>query len=281
MNQKPVPLGLSKTAERVPFLKWTGGKRWLRSHIDSILPTRFNRYIEPFLGGGALFFHLRPWPASLSDINGELINAYQQVRDNVEEIIARLSQFNICPAFYAKLRATSARLPVTKAVRFLYLNRTAFNGIYRVNRDGDFNVPYGCKPGTILCDQALLRSASGALQNRQLLVADFAEAIRRAQPGDLVYADPPYTTKHNNNGFRRYNEIIFSWRDQERLAECCRQAVERGVHVIVSNANHRPVIRLYDGFCVKRVSRQSLISGDLNSRCEITEALIYHVTGRR
>src|SRR2546421_490347 len=121
----------SKTVVHTPFLKWTGGKRWLVSQIGSILPRHFNRYIEPFLGGGALFFHLRPWPASLSDINAELINVYQQVRDNVEEVIARLSRLEICPNLYAKTRATSARLSITKAVRLLYLNRTAFNGIYR------------------------------------------------------------------------------------------------------------------------------------------------------
>src|SRR5260370_31478101 len=102
MNQKSAPLDSSKTADHVPFLKWTGGKRWLTSHIDSILPTGFNRYIEPFLGGGALFFHLGPWPASLSDMNADLINAYQQVRDNVEELIGRLSRLEICPNLYAK-----------------------------------------------------------------------------------------------------------------------------------------------------------------------------------
>jgi DNA adenine methylase len=270
----------SRTFPRgTPFLKWTGGKRWLTSEIESILPARFNRYIEPFLGGGALFFHLRPWPASLSDVNGELINAYQQVRDNVEEVIARLSRLEICPNVYATTRDTSPRLPLAKAVRFLYLNRTAFNGIYRVNRDGNFNVPYGCKPRTVLCDDTLLRCASKALQRRQLLVGDFEVAIKRARAGDLVYADPPYTTRHNNNGFRRYNEVIFSWKDQERLAECCRQAVKRGAHVIVSNADHRPVVRLYEGFSLKRMSRHSLISGDVNGRSEVTECLLCHVTG--
>jgi DNA adenine methylase len=279
MTQKSARARSSKSSDRVPFLKWTGGKRWLVSQIECLLPGQFNRYIEPFVGGGALFFHLRPWPASLSDINAELINAYQQVRDNVEEVIARLSRLQICPNLYSKIRGTSAPLPLAKAVRFLYLNRTAFNGIYRVNREGDFNVPFGCKTGTILCDETQLRNASRTLQNRQLMVADFAEVIKRAEAGDLVYADPPYTTKHDNNGFRRYNEVIFSWKDQERLAECCRQAVERGVHVIVSNANHRPLIQLYDGFCVKRVARHSSISGDTTGRCEVTECLIYHVSG--
>jgi DNA adenine methylase len=241
------------------------------------LPSSFNRYIEPFLGGGALFFHLRPWPATLSDINADLINAYEQVRNNVEEVIAHLSRFEICPSVYATTRATVPRLPIAQAARFLYLNRTAFNGLYRVNLHGKFNVPFGCKPGTVVCDEALLRAASAALQKRKLLTSDFERVIDQASKGDVVYADPPYTTKHNNNGFRRYNEIIFSWTDQERLAECCGRAVQRGVQVIVSNADHSPLVRLYKGFSIKRVSRQSLISGEPRGRCRVSECLLYHV----
>jgi DNA adenine methylase len=258
-----------------PFLKWTGGKRWLLSEIDSVLPKGFKRYIEPFLGGGAVFFHLRPWPASLFDINAELVNTYQQVRDNVEEIIRHLSRLKICRKVYEEMRSKVPPDHLTRAVRFLYLNRTAFNGIYRVNRRGEFNVPFGCKPGTILCDGVLLRNASRALKNRRLAVCDFEEAIDRAVPGDLVYADPPYTTKHNNNSFRRYNEVLFSWSDQERLAECLRRAARRGVQVILSSADHGPLLDLYKGFVVKRLMRHSLISGPIKGRGEITESLIY------
>jgi DNA adenine methylase len=264
-------------AALIPFLKWTGGKRWLISHIGSILPKTFNRYIEPFLGGGAVFFGLRPWPASLSDTNADLINAYQQVRDNVEELSHRLLQLEISEGAYMDMRGKATRVAVTRAVRFLYLNRTAFNGIYRVNQAGCFNVPYGCKPGTILCDVHLLRSASKALQNRRIFVADFADAIKTATKGDLVYVDPPYTTKHNNNGFRRYNEVIFSWNDQERLAECCQQAAARGAHVIVSNADHDPILELYDGFKIRRVSRPSMISGDPLGRGSVTECVVYRI----
>lgn len=260
-----------------PFLKWTGGKRWLISEIQSIIPLQYNRYIEPFLGGGALFFHLHPWPALLSDVNAELITTYRQVRDNVEAVIARLSRLEICPDLYRDIRSRKCRLPLTRAVRFLYLNRTAFNGIYRVNQQGEFNTPFGCKPGTVVCEKDLLRNTSRALQNRRLSVLDFEKAINQASAGDLIYADPPYTTKHNNNGFRRYNEVLFSWKDQERLAECCSRAFRRGAHVIVSNACHDPLIKLYTGFCIKRISRQSLISGPTEGRCEITECLMYRV----
>ena len=234
MNKHSSRSAVNEATGGRPFLKWTGGKRWLAGTIRSLLPGKFNRYIEPFLGGGAAFFHLRPWPASLSDSNAELINAYEQVRDNVEEVIRRLSEFEICECAYEAMRSKVPRSNLMRAVRFLYLNRTAFNGIYRVNQEGHFNVPYGCKAGTVLCDETLLREASSALQRRRLLVCDFEDAINQARSGDLVYADPPYTTKHNNNGFRRYNEVIFSWEDQERLAECLQRASRRGVHVILS-----------------------------------------------
>jgi DNA adenine methylase len=258
-----------------PFLKWTGGKRWLASELHALAPKEYGRYIEPFLGGGAVFFHLRPWPAFLSDVNAELINTYRQVRDNVDDVIGRLARLRIDPDVYTDIRNSVPRKPVTQAVRFLYLNRTAFNGIYRVNRRGRFNVPFGCKPGTVLCDEPVLRSASKALQNRKLAVCDFEDAIDAAKRGDLVYADPPYTTKHDNNGFQRYNEVIFSWDDQVRLAECCQRARSRGVHVIVSNANHPPVRRMYHGFKDKTVKRPSLISGPLHGRGTIAESLIY------
>jgi DNA adenine methylase len=227
------------------------------------------------LGGGAVFFHFQPWPASLMDINADLINTYQQVRDNVEEVIVRLSRLEICRNVYDEMRSKSTGDPLTRAVRFLYLNRTAFNGIYRVNRRGEFNVPFGCKPGTVLCDEALLQNASRALKNRRLGVCDFEETIDQAAPGDLIYADPPYTTKHNNNSFRRYNEVLFSWSHQERLAECLHRAARRKVQVILSSADHGSLIDLYNGFSVKQVARRSLISGVVKGRGEITETLIY------
>lgn len=259
-----------------PFLKWTGGKRWLAKEINALLPNNYKRYIEPFLGGGALFFHLNPKLATLSDLNDDLINTYKQVRDNVEEVILKLSRYEICPNVYKKIRSSNPRLSFTKAVKFLYLNRTAFNGIYRVNREGKFNVPFGCKEGTIICDEDLLRNSSKLLRNKKLQISDFESVINGAEVGDLVYADPPYTTKHNNNGFRRYNETIFSWDDQERLADCCIRATKRGVHVFVSNAYHDPIIELYDGFKVKSVSRHSVISGDPEGRSEVKESLIYN-----
>lgn len=258
-----------------PFLKWPGGKRWLARKLVTLLPDCRGRYLEPFLGGGAVFFFLRPWPATLSDINQDLINVYQQVRDNVDEVVERLRRLSIDPATYLDVRAMRPRTPITRAVRILYLNRTAYNGLYRVNQRGEFNVPFGCKEGTILCDELLLRSASRALQNRTLAVADFERTIDSATTGDIVYADPPYTTRHDNNGFRRYNESLFSWSDQERLASACVRAAGRGAHVFVSNAAHKEIACLFNSFRRLTMRRYTGVSGPLSARGMVREKLYY------
>jgi DNA adenine methylase len=260
-----------------PLLKWTGGKRWASVAIASLAPQVYGRYFEPFLGGGAVFFHLRAWPATLSDVNADLINAYSQIRDAPNALYNRLAKMKISEdAFYA-VRASSPRSALTKAARLIYLNRVAFNGIYRVNRSGQFNVPYGCKPGTTLPTEEELLRASQALARRSIKVLDFEDALDAATRGDLVYADPPYTNKHNDNGFRRYNEQIFSWSDQVRLAAACHRAVKRGVSVIVSNANHAEVAQLYSEFSSRAACRYSGISGRSLSRGVVTEKIFYRV----
>ncbi|MEP5623481.1 MAG: Dam family site-specific DNA-(adenine-N6)-methyltransferase, partial [Hyphomicrobiales bacterium] len=184
-----------------PFLKWTGGKRWAVKDLKNLIPESYGRYFEPFLGGGALFFHLKPYPATLSDTNLELINTYRQVRDECEQVVSRLQRLPICRDQFLKIRASRPRTNINKAVRFLFLNRTAYNGMFRVNQRGEFNVPFGCKEGTRLCDPTHFRRISKALQNRSIRVSDFEAIIDLAESGDIVYADPPYTTQHNNNGF--------------------------------------------------------------------------------
>jgi len=273
-----MPPDRTTSRSAVPFLRWAGGKRWAVDMLSALVPERFNRYYEPFLGGGAFYFHITPYPATLSDTNEELINVYRQVRDNVDELIDRLKKHRISHQVFTAIRNKQPSLPVTRAVRFLYLNRTAFNGIHRVNRQGRFNVPFGCKPGTILCDEKVLRHASASLQNRTLHVSDFESAIEAAGEGDVVYADPPYTVKHNNNGFRRYNEVLFAWADQERLARACRRAVKRGVHVIVSNAYHEPIIDLYHGFGIAKVYRESRISAGLQGRGRVAECVLRSIS---
>jgi DNA adenine methylase len=218
-----------------PFLKWPGGKRWLWGALQSLLPPHFNRYFEPFLGGGAIFFALRPKRAILSDINPELINAYMQIRDNVDCIIKALGRLRNDRGTYQRVRAADPQDNVKKAVRFIYLSKTAFNGMYRVNREGRFNVPFAGQHRKVL-DPDALRVASAHLQGHQLMVRDFADGLMMAKAGDFVYCDPPYTVLHNNNGFLRYNERLFSWADQKRLADLAIAAVCLGARVMVSNA---------------------------------------------
>jgi DNA adenine methylase len=256
-----------------PFLKWAGGKRWLAAHIENFLPPTFNRYFEPFLGSAAVFFHLRPRVATLSDINEDLINAYAQVRDNPSMIVEGLSALRVNGRTYLHIRKHKPRSDIGRAIRFIYLNKTAFNGLYRVNRNGDFNVPFAGNQGRSVFDDAELRSAAKLLRRCQVLSRDFEVAFSEAQAGDLIYCDPPYTVRHNNNGFIRYNESLFSWGDQRRLAAAARKAVERGIHVLVSNAQHESIRRLYRGFRVENLSRASCMAGDPGRRGRTSEYL--------
>lgn len=270
----------STKSSLVPFLKWTGGKRWAVNELEVLLPKKFGRYFEPFLGGGAFYFHIQAYPASLSDLNPELVNAYRQIRDNCDDVIHRLQRLPINEAYFLRERAKQTRTDVTRAVRFLYLNRTAYNGIFRVNQRGEFNVPFGCKEGTVVCDPKHLKQISKALRNRSIKVSDFEEMIDAADTGDVVYADPPYTTKHNNNGFRRYNETLFTWNDQIRLASACLRAAARGVNVIVSNADHIEVCDLYKRFTSIVRCRYSSVGASKKSRGRVAERIFSHIATR-
>lgn len=222
-----------------------------------------------------MFFGLLPKTAILSDRNEELIVTYQVIRDRVEDLIMRLAAVPISKDVHSSMRNAQPNDPMDRAVRCLYLNRTSFNGLYRVNRKGQFNVPFGCKPGTVVCDAEHLRSLSSALRVASLNSCDFEEAVGDVGWGDLVYFDPPYTVKHDCNGFRRYNEAIFSWADQERLARVARQLATQGAHVIISNAHHPDILELYsDCFLYTVVSRQSLISGKPGGRTTVKEIIL-------
>lgn len=239
----------------LPFLKWPGGKRWLAPLVAELIGQPTGTYYEPFLGGGAIFFYVRPLKTVLSDSNRDLIGAYRQIKTNLSSVLDAMQGLRPSRARFNQLRSAAPESALERAVRLLYLNRTAFNGMYRVNRKGEFNVPYGCKPGTKVLNRELLLAASAALQSATILHSTFEHQIVKAREGDVVYCDPPYTVKHDNNGFIRYNESIFSWDDQVRLAQACIAATRRGARVIVSNARHEPVRKLYKGFAVRIVNR--------------------------
>lgn len=259
-----------------PFLKWAGGKRWLVQSVSDIFPAKFNRYIEPFLGGGSMFFALQPEHAILSDANKELITTYRTVASHPREILEGLTRFqqeHSTDTFY-RVRKIVPVDPVEQAVRFIYLNRTCYNGLYRVNQKGEFNVPIGTKL-SVLMPTDDWDVVAGLLAGSELLAADFESVIDRAERGDFVFSDPPYTVKHNHNGFIKYNENIFAWSDQERLCEALRRAKQRGVKIVCTNADHESIRTLYQrGFTIQQVDRASVIGGGIGYRGRISELII-------
>jgi DNA adenine methylase len=257
-----------------PFLKWTGGKQWLAPVARQIAPHDLSgRYFEPFLGGGAVFFSLAPSRAVLADLNAELIACYESVRDGVDAVISELERYPYDREFFLKLRRSRPRSPTRIAARMIYLNKTAFNGMYRVNKRGEFNVPFGRYVNPTICQEDRLRRAAAALQQCELRPGDFAVATRSAERGDFVYFDPPYITGHQNNGFHKYNSQLFSWSDQVRLAQTAARLADRGVHVAVSNADHPSLRSLYQSFHATQVVRTSLINSDSGKRGLVPEAI--------
>lgn len=257
-----------------PLLKWTGGKRALTPEIIPLLEG-YDRYFEPFFGGGAMFFQLGPNSSVLSDLNPELINCYKIAKSHPEDLINSLKRLKNTEETYYKVRATAPRTEVSRVARFIYLCTLSFNGIYRVNLSGQFNVPYGRKEHISPCNEELIRSISTQLQNSEIICADFEKSALKAQAGDCIYFDPPYTVAHGNNGFVKYNEKIFSWKDQERLEAVARKLASQGVRVVISNADHPSLRTLYKAFNVLTLERWSKISATATGRKKITECVFY------
>lgn len=258
----------------LPFLKWAGGKRWLVQADELVVPKQYTRFIEPFLGGGAVFFSLRPEQALLADINPELVQLYEVVRDEPARLrlILEWHQRKHSKSHYYTIRSRTYRDKAWRAARTLYLNRTCWNGLYRLNWKGEFNVPIGTKSAILL--EEGFDAASQALHNVTLKCQDFEATIAEAGEGDFLFVDPPYTVKHNMNGFVKYNEKIFSWEDQVRLRNACARAAGHGANLVISNADHPSVHELYrDLSTASKVTRRSVISGASCGRGCVTEAL--------
>jgi len=265
------------SAEPRPFLRWAGSKRFLLPHIAVVLPKEFGTYYEPFLGSGSLFFLLLADSAVLSDSCKDLITTYRAVRDNPEQVMSHLRLWKPDRDLYYEIREKRSSWRYRRAAEFIYLNKTCWNGLYRVNLEGKFNVPYGKPKTDNIVEGRELFTAAKALSRKgvKLLVADFGESLKDVEKNDFVYLDPPYVTGHNGNGFLEYNKNIFSWEDQVRLADTARRLASRGAHVIVSNANHAPVLKLYKGFKKKIIQRHSTLASDLEKRRKIDEALLF------
>jgi DNA adenine methylase len=261
----------------LPFLKWPGGKRWFIAKYRSHIPDNFNRYIEPFLGGGSIFFYLQPSEALISDINPELINVYIVMKYHHTSLSDLLKQHhaNHSREYYYAIRENIPDNTIARAARFLYLNRTCFNGMYRVNQKGNFNVPIGTKLNCIY-DIEQFPAYARALSSAEILVNDFSPVISVAKYGDLLFVDPPYTIAHNQNSFIKYNERLFTWEDQTRLFNNLCLARDDGAIVISTNANYHQINEMYqdNGFFTKPIQRYCSISGCANGRGQQEELLI-------
>lgn len=260
------------------FLKWAGGKSWFVKYHSNRIPHDFNRYIDPFLGGGALYFYLEPTNAILSDINQELITTYSAIKNDWQDVEKHLKKHakKHNEQYYYYMRNMQPRLETTIAARMIYLNRTCFNGVYRVNKNGKFNVPIGTR-NNILFDTDEFQARSQMLQNAQILCSDFEDIINLSNREDFLFCDPPYAVLDKNNRFLGYTKNMFDWNDQIRLKNALINAKNRNVKIIMTNVNHTIVKELYediDGFQIDEVTRYSSISGRVDGRQQYSELII-------
>ena len=269
MPRSPQPL--------TPLFRWPGGKRWLVPQLKELVPTDLGRYYEPFFGGGALFLALRPTDATISDRNSELMDCYRAIRDDHSQVASILRGLPRDREAYLKIRSTIPDGVAARAARLIYLTTLAFNGIYRVNRQGEFNVPYGGRTYDSLGDEETLRAHADAFATAEIKSVDFEKAVVGAGRGDFVYLDPPYTVTHSNNGFVRYNDRIFSWGDQKRLAGLAESLSEAGCSVVVSNAFHDSILALYPSFRAVTVTRTSAMAATADKRGVIRELVLTNV----
>jgi DNA adenine methylase len=286
---------LAKQPVARPFCKRLGGKTQLLDELRKHVPKRFGLYFEPFLGGGALFFDLAAtrddfFAASISDVDTHLINAYRHVRDDVDTVVARLKVLEGMwrrrsnaerNAFYYRIRDRFNEKvdgePVAQAARTIFLNKTCFNGIWRVNKSGGFNVPIGRSKSEInICDRENLLACSNALTNADISCCNFAAQFEAASKGDFLYADPPYWPVSGTADFTTYAADGFSSEDQARLRDCAAIAKQNGVHVLLSNADVPAVRKLYaKDFKMRRIEAKRSVNCRGKKRGVVGELLIW------
>ena len=266
--------------EIYPIVKWVGGKRQLMFELLKIMPKSYNRYFEPFVGGGALFFELQPENAYISDMNEELINLYSVVRDNVYELIEDLGKHEVSKEYFLESRNIDrteqyAKLSnIERASRFIYLNRTCFNGMYRVNSKGKFNVPFGHYKNPRIIDENNLLNCSKLLNKTEIKCADFSEILTKVQKDDFVYFDPPYVPLNETSSFTSYTKDGFDIDMQFKLRDICDELDSMGVKFMLSNSDTKLVNELYANYEIKKVFASRQINANADGRGKITEALV-------
>lgn len=267
-------------SETYPIVKWVGGKRQLMFELIKNMPKSYNRYFEPFIGGGALFFELQPEQAYISDINEELINLYSVVRDNVYELIKDLSKHEVSKEYFLEIRNIDRTEQYTelsdveRASRFIYLNRTCFNGMYRVNSQGQFNVPFGHYKNPRIIDENNLLNCSELLKKTEIKCADFSEILTKVKKGDLVYFDPPYVPLNETSSFTSYTKDGFDINMQFKLRDVCDELDNKGVKFMLSNSDTKLVNELYVNYEIKKVFASRQINANADGRGKITEVLV-------
>ncbi|HFO0524787.1 TPA: DNA adenine methylase [Staphylococcus aureus] len=275
----------TKTLPLKPFTKWTGGKRQLLPELKHLTPQNFNEYYEPFVGGGAFLFDLKPNVAFINDANEDLINAYRVIRDNVEELIDLLEvhKINNTKEYYYKIRNLdrsdnfNKMSAVEKAARILYMLRVNFNGLYRVNSKGQFNTPYGRYSNPKIVDRENLLNISEYLkQDITITSGDFYNCVQGAKANDFVYFDPPYIPISTSSNFTSYTANKFDLKEQERLRDTFIELDNRGVYVMLSNSNSDIIYELYNDYKdnIKTVDANRMINSNSKGRGKIKEVII-------
>ena len=263
------PLGLfPKDVSIKPFLKWAGGKTQLLSELHKYVPNNFNKYIEPFIGGGAMFFSLNPHESIIADANEELVITYRQVKIAVEKVIEHLKTFEHNETFYYNLRSLDPNEleHSYRAARLIYLNKTCFNGLYRVNKKGQFNVPYGKGNNSFLNVEAL-RNASEFLSQTTIITGDYLDVLRRfATAGDFIFLDPPYYPVSKHSDFKRYTKEFFYHEDQVRLKQEFDRLVNIGCKVVLTNSDHEVILNLYSDYKIDIIETRRMISSNSKTR---------------
>jgi DNA adenine methylase len=274
---------MAKNKLVVPFVKWAGGKRQLIDEITPLLPRRITSYCEPFLGGGAILFFAQPSSAIVNDLNAELIMVYEIIRDNVEALITALKRHeNTQEHFYSTRELDRDKnnyhlmSKVNKAARLVYLNKTCYNGLFRVNRAGEFNTPFGCYKSPNIVNEPVLRAVNKYINASKISFysEDFAKTLKRVSKGCFVYLDPPYYPVSDTARFTGYNKGGFDENEQIRLKQCCDDLNDRGIKFLLSNSATKFIIELYQDYLISVVEAKRAVNSDASKRGDIKEVLI-------
>lgn len=274
---------MAKNKLVAPVVKWVGGKRQLLDKITPMFPKRVTTYCEPFLGGGAVLFAVQPKNAIINDLNADLMLVYEVIRDDVETLIAELEKHENTSEYFYKLRdldrdkaSYQSMSKIEKASRIIYLNKTCYNGLFRVNAAGEFNSPFGHYKNPSIVNAPVLRAVSKylAASNIQLFSEDFETTLQRIPRGGFVYLDPPYDPVSDTASFTGYNSGGFSKEDQVRLKQCCDALSQRGVKFLLSNSATKFIRDLYKDYTVTIVHAKRAINSDASKRGAIEEVLI-------